>query len=223
MTQTLDTGTRTRAHPGLVAAFAVFLVGMVMRAEFAFWHPSLDALTYADLAPIRAQWWAQHVFVGAPGSVLTFAAFAVLAYQIGRKVLAAAGGVLATVGAVAFGLGIAGEGVTYGYVLDPAAVPAPQGAATVAYIADHGELSQLLIFGGQILTVLGVLVLLVAVWLARAVPRWLLALPLAGLALAQVLPLAPFTTGAVLLELVFQAAPLVAIAALAVHPKNVRP
>ncbi|GAA0999809.1 hypothetical protein GCM10009555_101420 [Acrocarpospora macrocephala] len=211
---------RVRVAPGLYVTFVLFIVGMVLRTVFSLWHPSLAMLDYENLSPIREQWWAMHIFVGAPGALLAFASFPVLAYALCRargSVVAAVGGAVTVTGIIFFGQGIAAEGVTYGYVLNTAALSGEQGEKLLTYITDHAELSQIGIFGGLAVTSLGVLVLLAALWLARAVPRWLLVLPVIGLVGGLALPFAPFSLELGLFDIVTQDVPLVLIAVLALR------
>ncbi|GIH23329.1 hypothetical protein Aph01nite_16390 [Acrocarpospora phusangensis] len=210
----------TTRSPGLYAAFVLFAVGMVLRTVFAFWHPSLAMLDFENLSPMREEWWAMHFFAGAPGALLTFTAFPVLAYALCRErgsVLAAVGGAVTVTGIVFFAQGIAAEGVTYGYVLNTAALPGEQGEQLLRYITDHAELSQIGIFGGLTVTSAGIVALLAALWLARAVPRWLLVTPVLGLVGDLVLPLQLFSLELALFDLLTQGVPVVAIAVLALR------
>ncbi|MEV1204104.1 hypothetical protein [Microbispora rosea] len=212
--------TRNRVSPGLLAAFVVFAVAMVLRAAFAFWHPDLAALDYENLSPIREQWWAFHFFVGAPGAILAFVAFSILAWSLCRgraSVVAAIGAPIMVVGTVLFGQGIAGEGITYGYVLNTAALQGERGEALLSYITGHAELSEIGIFGGMALTALGAAVMMAALWFSRTVPRWLPVVPVAGFVLGLVIPLEMFSTERALFDLAVQEAPLVAVAVFALR------
>lgn len=80
------------------------------------------------------------------------------------------GATTVVLGAAAFGAGIAGEGVSYAYATDPAAVPASAGGPLLAYMGEHPERYVVGILPGLALLTVGTILLSVALLRARAVP-----------------------------------------------------
>jgi hypothetical protein len=134
-----------------------------------------DALpTYAAIHPVRGYVWA--FFAIAAVQLVVGACAAALAGWIltptrGAR-WATVGGGLIWLGAAVYGVGVAGWAAIYFYATDTAVV-AP---ATAARLVDHAndDTARMLAvpFGGALLVAIGSLLLAVALWQARTVPRW---------------------------------------------------
>lgn len=68
--------------------------------------------------------------------------------------------------------GIAAEGVLLASVTDPDVLPADLGVGVMAHLADNPERFLVAILPGFVLLTVGPVLLAVALWLARSVPRW---------------------------------------------------
>jgi hypothetical protein len=170
-----------RLHPGLVAAAVVFVVAVLARAAFLAWHPPLDQHVY-DVADIRAHgpetWLLMHALVGGPGVALALTGLSVLvaaACPVRGAALAAVGGVLASLGGLAFCTAMAAEGVAWWYATADGVLPPAAGEEAMAAYAQHPLPVDAPALGGSLAAAAGVLVLLAALWRAAAAPRWLLA------------------------------------------------
>jgi hypothetical protein len=199
--------TRTdRIRSALVSG--VLALGAVAVAVIVLWQPwgERDHLSYADIAPHRDAAWLGSLIDG-----LAIAAIGVALGIVACRLAPGRGAAWATVGAVltgfggvAFCAGMVSFGSLAWYATDPAAVPPDAGNALLTYAVDHpGHLLGTQMAGFLLYTV-GALVLMVALWRARAVPRWL---PVAYL----VLTLGVFATGGVVLNLVQAAQTLLLI------------
>jgi len=174
------TTTSAAATAGRVRAAVVSILltlGAVVLAVLVLWQPwgERDHLGYADLAPHRDAAWL--------GAVADGLAFAVLYVALGLAVCRLAGGrgwVWATVGAVvtglggvAFAAGMAAFGSLAWYATSTDAIPVEAGTALMAYVEDSPGHVLGLQMAGFLLATVGTLVLMVALWRARSVPRWL--------------------------------------------------
>jgi len=135
--------------------------------------------TYAAIRPMREYVWAffaiaaVQLIVGACAAAL---AGWILAPARGAR-WATIGGSLIWLGAAIYGVGVAGWAAIYFYGTDTAALD----PATATQLIDHAndDAARMLAvpFGGALLIAVGSLLLAVALWRARTVPRWL---PVAG-------------------------------------------
>src|SRR5262245_53747165 len=161
----------------VVTSFTAFALSVM-----AFAKPlgDADALpTYAEIAPVREYVWAffavaaVQLIVGACAAAL---AGWILAPDRGARWATVGGGVI-WLGAAIYGVGVAGWAAIYYYGTDPAVLD----PATATRLLDHAndDAARMLAvpFGGALLIAVGSLLLAVALWRARTVPRWL---PIAG-------------------------------------------
>lgn len=202
------------AGPGRVRTAviaAILTLGAVAVAVVVLWQPwgQRDQLSYAAIAPHRDAAWL--------GTVIDGLGFAAIGIALGLAVCILApgrGSTWANVGAVMTGFGgvaFCGGVVSFGsfawYATDTDAIPADSGTALMTYLNDHPAHLMGLQMAGFLLITLGSLVLIVALWRARSVPRWL---PIAYL----VLTIGVFALSGVALNIVqaVQALSLVAVA-----------
>ena len=176
----------------LFTVFVLLAVGAVLRFVFLVTHPPIDhhLFEYDSIAPIREQWWLLHFYGAGFGFILAFGGLAILTVIACRRarVLATIGGVIATVGAILTSLGFAAEGVTWAYATDPDVIDPVAGAELLHNFGEYPAMIDDPILTGFVLIPVGVLLLLIALWIARGVPRWLVYTTLAVLVLSQ-LPL----------------------------------
>jgi hypothetical protein len=182
---TAPTGTG-RARRAIVSA--ILAIGAVTVAVLVLWQPwgERDHLGYAEIAPHRDAAW-----LGGIADGLAFAAIGValglavcLLAPVRGAVWANVGAVLTGIGGVAFCAGIASFGSFAWYATETSAIPAEAGSTLMTYAVDHpGHLLGLQMLGFALSTI-GSLVLMVALWRTRSVPRWL---PIAYLVLTVAL------------------------------------
>jgi hypothetical protein len=155
-----------------VSGFALALVSFLWPIGAAREFPD-----YAALAPIRDYAWA--FFVTAAVQLIIGVCAAAIAGWIltparGAR-LATVGGSLLWLGAAVYGVGVSGWAAIYYFGTDPAANP-----ATARVLIDHANGDPLrmfaLPFGGAAVIALGSLVLVLALWRAGTVPRWVVLL-----------------------------------------------
>jgi hypothetical protein len=134
---------------------------------------------YAAIVPERSYVWA--FFVIAAVQLIVGASAAALAVLLlvpargGRW--ATIGASLVWVGAAVYGVGIGGWAAVYFYGSDPGALDPAIATRLIDHVNDDGIRMMAVPFGGALLVALGSLLLAVALWRARTVPRWL---PIAG-------------------------------------------
>lgn len=196
-----------RLHPGLVAVAVVFVVAVLARAAFLTWHPPLDQHVY-DVAHVRAHgpgtWLLMHSLVGGPGVALALTGLSVLVGAACRgrgSVLAAVGGVLASLGGLAFCVAIGAEGVAWWYATADGVLPPAVQEASMAAFAAHPLPVDVPALAGSLAGAAGVLLLAAALWRTGAVPWWLGAAPVA-LAVLSALPVPLPPAAAAVLALV---------------------
>ena len=207
---------------------ALLTLGAALRAVFLLWHPSftLDFFDYASVLPHADSWYAMHFLVGAPGFVLLFASFAVVTVALCRlrpaaALLALLGGVVALIGAMAFAFGLAGEGAAWGWALDERVLDPSDGAVLLRGIEGRAALTSLPIAIASVAIIpVGVLLQLVALLVARSVPRLL---PVATLVVLVVSALPLPVPGAVGVLIVLQSVALVLIGAVLVRREARQP
>jgi len=182
----------------ILTVFALLAVGAVARFVFVATHPPVDhhLFEYETIAPMREQWWLLHFYGAGFGFILAFGSLAILTVIACRRtrVLATVGGVIATLGAILTALGFAAEGVTWAYATDPKVIDPDAGAALLHNLGEYPAMIDDPILTGFLLIPIGVLLQLVALWIARAVPRWLVYTTLGVLVLSQ-LPLPTVVIG----------------------------
>jgi hypothetical protein len=170
--------TATAAARARAAIVSVLLtLGAVVLAVLVLWQPwgERDQLGYADLAPHRDAAW-----LGATVDGLAFAAMCVaLALAVCRLapargwVWASVGAVVTGIGGVAFAAGMAAFGSLAWYATSTEAISVQAGTALMTYVDDNPGHVLGLQMAGFLLATVGTLVLMVALWRARSVPRWL--------------------------------------------------
>ena len=166
--------TALRARITIVAlALAAGAAAVITVLAWKPW-PGRDDFAYADLAPVRDAAWAGAVIDGigfAVGGVALGLAVCLLAPSRG-SVWATAGAVAGSLGGITFCGGIVSLGVLEWYATAPA-IPAQAGTALLDQVS--GDPTHLMAVQaiGFVLHSLGVLLLAVALWRSRSVPRWL--------------------------------------------------
>jgi hypothetical protein len=180
MSTTLAPAATAAAAPGRVRAAIVSVLltlGAVVLAVVVLWQPwgARDQLGYADLAPHRDAAW-----LGATVDGLAFAAVCLaLGLAVCRLapargwVWATVGAVLTGIGGVAFAAGMVAFGSLAWYATSTDAIPVAAGTAMMTYVDDNPGHVLGLQMAGFLLATVGTLVLMVALWRARSVPRWL--------------------------------------------------
>jgi hypothetical protein len=155
-------------------AFAVLVLATIAERAITLWHPDFpddDTFDYDVVARIRDTWWAFHFF-GGIAVVMQSVAFAVAVCLLARSrgvSWALAGSTTYLLGAAAFGVGIASEGVAFAYATDPAAIPAAQGARLLNFMGEHPDRYVVGVLAGLALTSLGAIALCIALLRARTV------------------------------------------------------
>jgi hypothetical protein len=169
------TATTGRTRPIIVAT--ALALGSLAVAILLLTTPGFprDDFDYADVAAVRDGGWATTLVDGL-GFAVAGVALALAVCMLAR----ARGAVLANVGAVLVALGglvfFAAE-FAYGafawYATATAVLPAETGAKLIAYAHDNGGHLMGPLAAAFVAYNVGVLLLCVALWRARAVPRWL--------------------------------------------------
>ncbi len=165
----------SRARAVIVAA--LLTLGAVAVAAMVLWQPwgERNQLGYGDIAPHRDAAWLGLLIDGIGVATLGIAlgiATCMLVTARGSAwantgaVLAGFGGVVSCAGSVAFG-------AFAWYATATAAIPTGSGTDLMAYVDDNRGHLLALEMVGFLMTTLGSLVLMVALWRGRAVPRWL--------------------------------------------------
>jgi hypothetical protein len=199
---------RRVAAPGRLALlFAVILVTSVTAVGLAILSmakpigPGGDALPgFAAVAPLRGYAWGFFTFAGVQMVVgVCAAALATWILTPARGARwATAGGALVWLGAAAYAVGIGGWAAVYYFGSDARLGRA--GAGLIDRFNHDGAHMMAVPIGGALLVALGGLLLAVALWRARSVPRWVPALGAVSGVATLVLP--PDTAAGVLAEAV---------------------
>jgi hypothetical protein len=163
-------------RPRTVAA--VLVVGAFTSAAFDIWHPASgagDRLGYDVIAPIRTSWWAWHLLggLGAAAAASAVGLAVCLLVPARGATWATLGALLTALGGLAFFGGAAAEGVLGAYATDPEALPAESGTTLLTFVDDNFEPIGVVLIPGLVLLAVGPLLLAVALWRSRSVPRWL--------------------------------------------------
>jgi hypothetical protein len=160
----------------MIVAGALAL-GSAAAATTLLWSPQPERgdFSYASVAAVRDAAWAAAVIDGFGFTIAAFTvAIAVCLLAPARgKVLANIGAVLTAAGGTLFASGVISYGVLSWYATAPDAMSAEAGTALMAYFADNPMRIAMFQGAGLILFTLGGLLLSVALWRARSVPRWL--------------------------------------------------
>ncbi|WP_329122657.1 DUF4386 family protein [Streptomyces sp. NBC_01465] len=181
----LAAGLRTLA----TAALGVVAVGSVVNALFAVLTPGGDphnGFSYGDAAGHRDRFWAMFAYGGPLYALFCVGlAFAVLVLVRQRgAALARIGSVLLIVSGALVSSGFGGVGVLYGYATNSAALPTASGHSFVAYINDHTDLYTNVLAPSALAQIVGSVLVCIALFRARSVPRWLSALFIVGMLLS---------------------------------------
>ena len=164
-------GNRTRLVASILG-FAAAVVAAVLL--FRPW-PVRNSFEYGELAPVRDAIWSA-ILVDS----LAFAAISIslslgicaLARSRGAR-LATVGAIVTTIGGVLFAMGAYAFASLVWYVTDAAALEAGAGARLLESVVANPEHLMLAQALGFLLYTLGTLLLAVALFWSRAVPRWL--------------------------------------------------
>ena len=165
----------SRARAAIIAA--ALSAGAVAVAVSVLWQPwgKRNQIGYADIAPHSDAAWL--------GTVVNGLGFATVGVTLGLAVCVLAprrgstwaniGAVVSGLGAVAFCAGLVAFGSFAWYATNVDAIPANAGSALMGYVESNpGHVLGLQIAGFMAAT-LGSMLLMVALWRARTVPRWL--------------------------------------------------
>lgn len=190
---------RSPSHTRPTIVSTVLAVAAITVAVLVLWQPwgGRDQMSYADIAPHRDAAWLGTIADGL--GVATIGVALGLAVCLLTPARGAAwanvGAVLSTLGGAAYGTGVIAFGTFAWYVTDTAALPASSGTAFLTYATDHPAHLLGLSIAGFLLTTVASLVLMVALWRSRSVPRWF---PIGY----TVLTIAGFVVGGVALNVV---------------------
>lgn len=171
-----DLASREPADAGRARVVAAALTaGAALVVTVLIWQPwpGRNNFAYADLAPVRDAAWTGALVDGVGLAALGIAlGIAVCLLTPGRgRVIATLAAVLTCLGGAVQAAGVISLGTLAWYGTAPGVVPAPVGTALFADLErDLGHLLPLQ--AGFLMFTLGVLLALVALWRAGAVPRW---------------------------------------------------
>jgi hypothetical protein len=184
---------------GLALLFAVIVVTGI--SAFALSFVSFvkpigkgDGLPdYASIASHRGYLWAFFVVAGVQlivGACAAALAAWLLAPGRGAR-WATVGGSLVWLGAAIYAVGVGGWAAVYFYGTDPAALDPATAGRLIDHVNDDTARMFAVPIGGALLVALGSLLIAVALWRARTVPRWVPAL--GALSTLATIALAPDT------------------------------
>jgi hypothetical protein len=171
---------RRAGHHRLALLFAVILATSLSAFALAFVSflkpigNGSELPGYAAIAPERGYVWAfftlaaVQLIVGACAAAL---AAWLLARARGAR-WATVGGSLVWLGAAIYGAGVAGWAAIYYFATDPAALDPATAGRLVDHVNDDTGRMLAVPIGGALLIALGSLLIAVALWRARTVPRW---------------------------------------------------
>ena len=195
---------RTRPHASVVALFGLLVAALVARLVFTLTEPPFDdgGLSYDALRELGPTYWTANLYLGGPGYLISFVATAIFLVVLSRgRVLGVVGAAVLALGGTVFSLAITAEALPYAYAIDPTRFGEAEGRALVdTWNADPAGLVTPIV-GGQIAIALGVVIGLVAVFLARTTPRWF---PIAVIVYAVVTQMVPLPDVLVLPDYVVQ-------------------
>jgi hypothetical protein len=188
--------TQAAGHRGLRLLFAVILVTSLSAlalsiVSFAKPIGEGDGLPdYLSVAPMRGYVWAFFLVAGVQlivGACAAALAAWLLAPARGAR-WATTGGSLVWLGAAIYGVGIGGWATLYYFGTDPAALDPATAARLIDHVNDDTARMLAVPIGGALLVALGSMLLAVALWRARSVPRWVPALGALSAVATIVLP-----------------------------------
>jgi hypothetical protein len=129
---------------------------------------------YAAVAPMRGYVWAFFFVAGVQlivGACAAALAAWLLAPTRGAR-WANLGGSLVWLGAAIYGVGVGGWATLYYFGTDPAVLNPATAARLIDHVNDDTARMLAVPIGGALLVALGAMLLAVALWRARTVPRW---------------------------------------------------
>jgi hypothetical protein len=155
----------------------LILLGTIGERILGFWHPEPGPngrFGYDYVSGVSQTWWAMHFF-GAVAVTMQAVSLSLAVYLLvparGSR-FALTGGLLASLGALLFSVGIASEGVVMAYATDTDALAPAAGADFLTYVEKNPALYIVGIVPGLFVGALGVVLLAVALWRAHSVSRW---------------------------------------------------
>lgn len=176
----------------LVALYAILLTALVGRVVFTAWEPPFDGtIRYDEIRPIVDAYWPMNLYLGGPAYLVGFVATAVFVVFLARgrtAVVTLVGAALVGLGGTVFALVITAETLPFAYAADPAVLPEAEGRALFDVLNAHLGLLLPALVGGMAAVAFGVLLVLVAAGISRALPRWFVVVGLVYLVLFVVLP-----------------------------------
>lgn len=151
--------------------------GALAVSAMLIWRPwpERNDLSYAGLASVRDSAWIGSVIdgLGLAAAAVALGLAACLLAPVRGAAWANVGAVVTGFGGLAFGAGTVSFAVLGWYATATEAIPADVGATLLGYVEDDFGRIGILVMGGFLLFTVGSLLLMVALWRARAVPRWL--------------------------------------------------
>ena len=187
--------TEARSHSpwprATTLVFALLTAALIGRAVFALWEPPFQGgILFDDIAPLGGAYWAMNVYLGGPAFLLSFIAGAIALVTLGRaSVTSLIGGTLVVLGGSIFTPAIIAEVSPFALAANPDVMPAAQGRALFeVFNENHGVFLPPIILGSSVVA-LGIVIAMVGLLVAKAVPLWLSLGVLGYIVVFQVLPL----------------------------------
>lgn len=155
----------------------VLLLTSIGGIAISLWYPdgaNGDRYSYSQIQDIRSAWWGWHVFAGV-NLVLGVCSSALAGWLLVRSRGAAVsiiGGSVMWLGAALYGVGLGSLASIFYFTTEPAALDTAGGEELLGYAQDHFARLYGPLLAGALLVALGTVILAVALWRARTVPRW---------------------------------------------------
>ncbi|MFD8077125.1 DUF4386 family protein [Streptomyces sp. NPDC059718] len=170
--------TRSFLRPLAVAVLGLVVVGNALSLLLTGFTPNGDpshGFAFQEIAGHPDRFWALTAFGGIGQALLTTGtAFAVcLLVRTRGSVLARVGAVLSVLSGALLSAGLASIAVLYGYATDPAVLDPAAGRAFVDHANDHTWRFTALVTPGALCGIIAMVLIAVALWRGRAVPRWI--------------------------------------------------
>ena len=168
-------GESGRLAVGVLAA--VLLLTSIGGIAISLWYPDGtdgDRYSYSQIQDIQSAWWGWHIFAGV-NIVLGVCASALAGWLLVRSrgaILSIVGGSVMCLGAALYGVGLGSLASVFYFTVEPAALDTADGEKLLDYAQDHFARLYGPLLAGAILVALGTIILAVALWRARTVPRW---------------------------------------------------